>query len=407
MAYVAVLGYGTVGSGVVETLNTNRDTISARCGEPLDIKYVLDLRDFPGEPVQNVLVHEFNTILEDDTVKVVAEVMGGIEPAFTFTKKCLMRGKCVVTSNKELVAEHGAELLKVAAENGVNYMFEASVGGGIPIIRPLNESLAAEDIYEIKGILNGTTNYILTKMKKEGADFDDALKNAQEKGYAERKPDADVLGYDACRKIAILSSLAYGRRVDYNDIYTEGITGVTRNDLLFASKTGGVIKLVAESKKTASGFSARVCPLILPLDSPLSSVDGVFNAILVKGNIIGEVMFYGMGAGKLPTASAVVSDIIDCVKNPGKDIMHRWEADKIAPDNNEERFSKLLIRFACDGETGQINDIRSVFPECEILRHENVSGEFAAVVENVKESALSAAKTRFGETLLNAVRFEN
>lgn len=311
MVQVAVLGYGTVGSGVVEVLETNWESIAKKAGEEIKIKYVLDLRDFPGQPVEKVLVHDYEVIVNDPEVQIVVEVMGGVEPAFTFTKRALEAGKCVCTSNKELVARHGLELLELAKEKQVNYMFEASCGGGIPIIRPLSSSLTADEIDEISGILNGTTNYILTEMAEKYADFNKVLKEAQDKGYAERNPEADVEGHDACRKIAILSSLAYGSHVNYEKIYTEGITKITVEDMKYAAAMGKSVKLLATSKREGDKFSAMVCPVLVGRDNPLYSVSGVFNAIFVHGNMLGDAMFYGSGAGKLPTASAVVADVVD------------------------------------------------------------------------------------------------
>ena len=301
MIQIAVLGYGTVGSGVVEVIDTNHASINKKAGEEINIKYVLDLRDFPGDKIQEKIVHDFNIILEDPEIKIVVEVMGGVEPAYTFTKKALLAGKSVCTSNKELVARHGAELLEIARERNLNYLFEASCGGGIPIIRPLNSSLTADEIDEITGILNGTTNYILTKMTEEGSSFEEVLKDAQEKGYAERNPEADVEGHDACRKIAILSSLALGRQVDYEDIYTEGITKITADDIKYAKEMGKTIKLLAFSRKVDDSFYAMVAPCLIGPTDPLYSVNGVFNAIFVHGNVLGDAMFYGSGAGKLPT----------------------------------------------------------------------------------------------------------
>ena len=311
MVNIAVMGYGTVGSGVVEVINTNGARINQRIGDELQIKYVLDLRDFPGDPIQEKIVHDFDTIVNDPEVQIVVEVMGGIEPAYTFVKKCLLAGKSVATSNKALVAKHGAELLSIARERDINFLFEASVGGGIPIIRPLNSSMTADEIEEITGILNGTTNYMMTKMFYEGSDYDDVLKEAQEKGYAERNPEADVEGYDACRKIAILSSLISGQQVDFEDIYTEGITKISKEDMMYAKAMGMTIKLLATSKRQGDLLQAIVAPYLLRKEHPLYSVNDVFNAIFVHGNVLGDAMFYGSGAGKLPTASAVVADVVD------------------------------------------------------------------------------------------------
>ena len=303
MVKIAVLGYGTVGSGVVEVFRENRGSISKKAGEEIEVKYVLDLRDFPGDPVEKILVHDYQVILEDPEVRVVVETMGGLKPAYEFTKQALLAGKSVCTSNKELVARHGAELMETAREHSVNYLYEASCGGGIPIIRPLCTCLTADEIDEVSGILNGTTNYILTKMTSDGTDFETALHEAQEKGYAERNPEADVEGYDACRKIAILSSLAFGSQVDYQDIYTEGITKITAEDIKYAQAIGVSIKLLATSRRVEGGVYAMVSPVMIGASNPLYSVSGVFNAIFVHGNMLGDAMFYGSGAGKLPTAA--------------------------------------------------------------------------------------------------------
>lgn len=328
MISIAVLGYGTVGSGVVEVINTNHRHINRRAGEEIEIKYVLDLRDFPGDPVESILVHDYNIILNDEDVKVIVEVMGGVEPANTFVRQALMRGKSVCTSNKELVAKYGAELLAIAKEHNVNFLFEASVGGGIPIIRPINQSLTVDHIDEISGILNGTTNYILTKMADEGLSFDTVLKEAQEKGYAERNPEADVCGYDACRKIAILSSLVYGKQVDYEDIYTEGITEITKRDFEYANLLGTSIKLLGTAKKIDDKVYAIVAPFMIDENHCLIGVNGVYNGIFLHGDMLDNVMFYGRGAGKLPTASAVVSDVVDAVKHRHTNIMTIWKPEK-------------------------------------------------------------------------------
>ena len=341
---IAVLGFGTVGSGVYEVIERNYETIAKRAGEVVDIKYVLDLRDFPGQPVQSVLTHNYKDIVDDPEVQIVVEVMGGVEPAYTFVKEALLKGKSVCTSNKELVAKHGAELLEIAKQKRINFLFEASVGGGIPIIRPLNQSLTADEIEEITGILNGTTNYILSKMRDEGLDFDVVLKQAQELGYAERNPEADVEGYDACRKIAILTSLAYGMQVDYEDIYTEGITKITKTDIRYATKLGANIKLFGTSKKIKDKVYAMVAPKMIQDKHPLYSVNDVYNGILVKGNLLGDVMFYGSGAGKYPTASAVVSDVVDATKHQGKNIMTLWSSKQLKLADMSSYESKFFVR---------------------------------------------------------------
>lgn len=316
MINVAILGYGTVGSGVYEILKKNPDAIAKKTGDVLNVKYILDIRDFSDHPEKELFTKDYNDILNDTDVKIVVEVMGGLNPAYDFTKSALLAGKTVVTSNKELVATHGTELIKIAKEKNVNYFFEASVGGGIPIIRPLNQCLAANTIEEINGILNGTTNFILTKMFSEGASFESALSEAQALGYAERNPSADVDGHDACRKTAILTSLATGKFIDYKDIPTEGISGISTTDVHFAEKIGYVIKLIGASKIAEDGkVTAIVAPRLVAKDNQLANVNSVFNAIMVKGDSLGEAMFYGRGAGKLPTASAVVADIIDGAKH--------------------------------------------------------------------------------------------
>lgn len=320
---IAIMGFGVVGSGVGKIIGVGNETMQRRSGEEIEIKHILDLRDFPDSPF-DCFTKDFQDILQDPEVGVVAEVMGGLEPAYSFTKQLLLAGKSVVTSNKELVAKHGTELLAIARENNVSYLFEASVGGGIPIIRPLYSSLAANELTEVLGILNGTTNYILTQMIKEGATFQDALRGAQEKGYAEKDPTADVEGHDTCRKIAILASLAFGRYIDSDEIPCEGISNITLADVAYAERLGGVIKLLGMAEKTEDGVYARVCPAILPKEHPLAGIDDVFNGIMVRGDALGDVMFYGRGAGSLPTASAVVSDIIDCVKHQGQHIRLGW-----------------------------------------------------------------------------------
>ena len=348
MIHVAVLGYGTVGSGVVEVIETNKKDIDKRAATELNIKYILDLRDFPGDPYEDKVVHDYNIILNDPEVTVICETMGGIKPAYDFSKQALMAGKSVCTSNKELVANHGPELIRIARENHCNYLFEASVGGGIPIIRPLNYSLTAEKIDSITGILNGTTNYILTKMDKEGADFEDVLKEAQEKGYAERNPEADVEGYDACRKIAILSSLMCGKNVKYEEIYTEGITKISAADFLYAKQMNKSVKLLAMSRDTEEGFFAMVAPFMISREHPLYCVNDVFNAIYVHGNMLGDSMYYGRGAGKLPTASAVVSDVVDCARHQGKTVMCFWENDDVKVEQIGNHKCKFFVRVAAE-----------------------------------------------------------
>lgn len=360
MIQVAVLGYGTVGSGVVEVIETNKEAINKRAGAELNIKYILDLRDFPGDPYESKVVHDYNIILNDPEVAIICETMGGIKPAYDFSKQALLAGKSVCTSNKELVASHGPELISIARENHCNYLFEASVGGGIPIIRPLNYSLTAEKIDSITGILNGTTNYILTKMDKEEADFQDVLREAQEKGYAERNPEADVEGYDACRKIAILSSLMCGKNVKYEEIYTEGITKISVADFKYAKQMNKSVKLLAMSRDTENGFFAMVAPFLISKDHPLYSVSDVFNAVYVHGNMLGDSMYYGRGAGKLPTASAVVSDVVDCARHLGKTVMCFWENEDVKVTGIEEDQGKFFVRVTSAQKDAAINTFGSL-----------------------------------------------
>lgn len=344
MINIAILGYGVVGSGVYEITDKNSDGIKKRSGSLVNVKRVLDLREFNDHPRKEIFTKNYDDILNDGEISIVVETMGGVNPAYDFTKRALLAGKSVVTSNKELVAAHGTELLKIAKQKDVNYMFEASVGGGIPIIRPLHECLAANEVIEIFGILNGTTNYILTKMIKEGESFENALKEAQQKGYAERNPEADVEGHDAARKICILSSLAFGKAVDVKKVYAEGITKISLDDVAAASNFGYVIKLIGYTGRIGEKVICRVSPMLVPESSPLSGVDDVFNAIMVRGDAIGDVMFYGPGAGKLPTASAVMGDVIDIVRE-GKNKNYVWsESDSDYVLDKGEAKVKLFVR---------------------------------------------------------------
>ncbi len=381
MIKIAVLGYGTVGSGVVEVIEKNKDMVNKKAGEELSIKYILDLRDFPGDPYENKVVHDYQTIVNDPEIQIICETMGGTGAAYEFTKQALQVGKSVCTSNKELVAAHGPELLTMAKEHKCNYLFEASVGGGIPIIRPLNYSLTAEKIESITGILNGTTNYILSKMEKEGADFDAVLKRAQEKGYAERNPEADVEGYDACRKIAILSSLMLGENVDYRKVYTEGITKITATDFAYAKEMDMSIKLLAMSKEVGDETLAMVAPFMISADHPLHMVNGVFNAVFVHGNMLGDSMYYGKGAGKLPTASAVVSDVIDCARHIGKVIMCFWDAADAKLMNVEEAENKFFFRV----KSGNGEKVKAVFGEVKSVKLSGMDEEEAFVTSLMKE----------------------
>ena len=399
MIQVAVMGYGTVGSGVVEVIEKNKEEINKKSGEDINIKYILDLRDFPGDPYADKVVHDVEMILNDPEIKIICETMGGLKPAYDFTKRALKSGISVCTSNKELVAAHGPELIRIAHENKCNYLFEASVGGGIPIIRPLNYSLTAEKIDGITGILNGTTNYILSKMEKEGADFEDVLKEAQEKGYAERNPEADVEGYDACRKIAILSSLMCGKNVKYEDIYTEGITKITATDFVYAHAMGKTIKLLAQSKEVDGCFYAMVAPFMISKSHPLYMVNDVFNAVYVHGNMLGDSMYYGRGAGKLPTASAVVSDVVDCARHIGKVIMCFWDAQDVALTGIGEASRRFFVRVAQDKESQALQ----VFASVSVIEAD-VEGEFAFVTEQMTEKDFNQKAEEVG--IISRIRIE-
>lgn len=404
MINVAILGYGTVGSGVYEVIKTNNAIINKKAGQEVNIKYVLDLRDFPGDPVEDVLVHDYDTILNDDEVEVIAEVMGGVEPAYTFVKSALMKGKSVCTSNKELVAKHGPELIEIAREHGRNFFFEASCGGGIPIIRPLIECITADDVQEIVGILNGTTNYILTKMSREGLAFDTVLKEAQDLGYAERNPAADIEGFDACRKIAILASVVYGKNVDFEDVYTEGITKITDVDFKYANKIGYSVKLFGKAKKVDGKFYAYVAPVMINQEHPLFAVNDVFNGIMVKGNVLGDVMFYGSGAGKLPTASAVVSDMVDAIKNLNDNVLIDWSSDKLELTDIKNSEKKFFVRMSGDADE-QKAAVEKVFGDVEIIRLNDVSGEFAFITDTMTEGKYEEAAKAF-ENIITRIRIE-
>jgi len=378
---IAVLGYGTVGSGVVEVLKVNKENIARRARQEIEVKYVLDLREFPGDPVAEILVHDYDVIVNDPEVGIVVETMGGVNPAYEYAKRALESGKSVCTSNKELVARHGAELLELARTKSVNFLFEASVGGGIPIIRPLNQSLTADEIEEITGILNGTTNYILTQMRDEGVDFETALKDAQAKGFAERNPAADIEGFDACRKIAILTSLTYGMQVQFEEIQTEGITKITDTDIRYADALGANIKLFASSRKVDNKVYAMVAPRMIRPNHPLFSVNGVFNAILVRGNVLGDVMFYGSGAGKLPTASAVVSDVVDATKHDGINIMQLWSSKKLELADTGSLKNQFFVRVKeSDREKAE-----KLFGFREIAKLGDKTEEFAFVTDELSE----------------------
>ncbi len=404
MIKIAVLGYGTVGSGVVEVIQTNQELINKRVGEELDIKYVLDLRDFPGTPAEHLIVHDFEQIVNDEEVKIVVEVMGGTGVAYDFTKRSLLAGKSVVTSNKALVAKHGAELLAIAKEKNINYLYEASVGGGIPIIRPLTSSLTGDEILEITGIVNGTTNFMMTKMYNENANYGTVLKEAQDLGYAERDPSADVEGHDACRKIAILSSIISGKLVDFEEIFTEGITKITTIDIKYAKAMNKKIKLLASCKREGDKLCAIVAPCLVSPEHPLYSVDDVFNAIFVKGNMLGDSMFYGSGAGKLPTASAVVGDVVEAAKNPGRSMMSTWSAEKLELIGKSETKKRFFVRVNAKKEE-LLSKVQEVFGEIEVVTLEGEESEFGFVTEVMSEGAFDMCAAKCPE-ICHMIRVE-
>ncbi len=399
---IAVMGYGTIGSGVVEVLQTNREVITQRVGEPLEVKYVLDLREFPGDPVEKLLIHDFETILKDAEVGIVVETMGGLEPAHTFVRQCLEAGKSVVTSNKALVASFGVELMELARDRQCNFLFEASCGGGIPIIRPLNTSLAGDVIDEVTGILNGTTNYMMTKMSEEGAEFDRVLQDAQEKGYAEADPTADIEGYDSCRKIAILSTLAYGKFVDFEEVYTEGITKITAADMEYAKSLGMTIKLLGTSHRDKEQVYAMVAPFMVSPDSPLYSVSDVFNAIFVHGNMLGDAMFFGSGAGKRPTASAVVGDVIDAARHKGVTIWSNWSSEKQELVPIDDVKGRFFVRIS--GNANEADALQQEFGSCKMLCLEQYPEEFALLTSEMTEAEYKAHAATIENRVISMIR---
>ena len=386
MAKVAIMGYGTVGSGVYDIIKTNSDKLSRSAnGESVDIKYILDIRDFDDHPEKELFTKEFNDILNDDEVSVVAEVMGGLHPAYEFTKSLLEAGKSVVTSNKELVATYGTELLEIARGKNVNYFFEASVGGRIPIIRPMHQCLTANNILKIAGILNGTTNYILDQMIRKGKTFETALK------------DADIEGHDACRKIAILASLASGKMIDYNDIDTDGITNITLDDVKYAAAMDSVIKLIGYAQFDENGkVYSIVSPMVIKNSSPLAGVDGVFNAIMVTGDCVGDVMFYGKGAGKLPTASAVVADVVDAVKHSDRSKKIFWEkpAENIMADIDSKKF-EYFVRT-----TDSAENVQKIFGKCEFVDN-IIDNESAFVTSPLTKSEVEEKLAKLSDVVAN------
>ena len=401
MINIAILGFGVVGSGTAEVLTQNKAIIEKKIGQEINIKYILDLRDFPDSPFGSLVVHDFNTIVNDPEVSVVAEMMGGSHPAYDFTIACLKAGKSVVTSNKEVVANFGTELLSVAKENGVSYLFEASVGGGIPIIRPLREDLASNNVTAISGILNGTTNYILTKMDVEGASFEAVLKDAQAKGYAEANPAADVEGLDAARKIVILAAMAFGKRIDPNTILCEGITKITTADSELAKELGYAIKLIGYTTKIDGKILAMVSPRLIPRDNPIFGVSYVNNGILVTADMVGQVMFYGPGAGKLPTASAVTGDLVDIMAHtPAGIISPVWEdaaSDEIA--NPEDYVCRHLVVLDAPASAG--DDLAARFNFREVCFE---TGRFAFITAEMSEADVKAKIAAAGYPLVSRIR---
>lgn len=401
MVSIAIMGHGVVGSGVAEVLLKNADSIAKKAGDSIEVKRILDLREFPDSPFADRFTKNFDDIVNDADIRIVVETMGGLHPSYEFVKACLENGKSVVTSNKELVAAKGDELLRLAKDNNLNFLFEASVGGGIPILRPLDQCLAANEVHEIAGILNGTTNFMLTKMIEEDMPFDDALKLAQQLGYAEREPSADVDGHDAARKICILASLAFGRHVFPDQVHTEGIRNVSLDDVKAAAKMGGVIKLIGRAKKQGDKISCIVAPMIVKEDENLlAQVRDVFNGIMVRGDVIGDVMFYGRGAGKLPTASAVVADVIDEVKHMRSRKYLFWESgapDYVMPYTADTTAAMVRLSGVSPAEA------EAVFGAVEVLSHEG--GELALVTAVMSEQALAEAVASFGEgRVLSCIR---
>lgn len=397
---IAIMGFGTIGSGVYEVLENNKEKIAANVGQVIEVKHILDLRDFPDSPAADKITHDFGVIAQDEEVAIVVEAMGGVEPAYTFVKTCLEAGKNVVTSNKALVAAHGTELLQIARDKNINFQFEASVGGGIPIIRPLYTCLMGEKVEEITGILNGTTNFILTKMDKEGASFDAVLKEAQALGYAEADPTADVGGHDTCRKISILTAMATGKEVNYEDIYTEGITKITDTDFKYAEKLGTSVKLFGSSRIEGDKVVAFVAPMMIAKEHPLYAVSDVYNGVLVKTNMLGTSMYYGRGAGKLPTASAVVADIMEEAKNLNNNIPLGWGAQKLAIAPVEESAHAYFVRVA--GAADALAEVACRYlGQCKVVTLDGLD-EFAVVTEVMSEKAFNEAKEALEEKLAAA-----
>ena len=378
MISIAVLGYGTIGSGVVEVIERNQKVIAGRAGDSIYVKYVLDLREFPDDPINEKVVHDFNIIKNDPEIEIVVEAMGGVEPAFTFAKGALEAGKHFATSNKALIAARGSELIALAKKKNVNCMFEASVGGGIPIIRTLCACLTGDVIEEVSGILNGTTNYMLTSMTEDGSEFDDVLKEAQRLGYAEADPSADIEGGDACRKIAILTSLISGKFADFEEIHTEGITNISAADIKYAKVLGKKIKLIASTYKEGDTYLPLVAPYMVGPGQQLYNVDGVFNAVFVKGNMLGDSLYFGSGAGKLPTASAVVGDVVDCARHLEEHVPMGWSSEKLILADYRKHAYRYFVRTSA-GEDA----VKEIFPDAEFITAEGIEGETAFTTQKI------------------------
>lgn len=401
--YVAILGFGVVGSGVAEIITENGKSIKENSNVELKLKHILDIRDFENSPYAQYMTKSFDDILNDDEVDIVVETMGGVNPAYDFVSRCLSKGKHVVTSNKELVAKKGYELLTIARNNNVNFLFEASVGGGIPIIRPISRCLAGNRISEIAGILNGTTNFILNKMIVDKMDFSSALKLAQDNGYAEKDPTADIEGHDACRKICILASLAFGSHVYPDGVYTEGISKITLEDVETAGKMGYVIKLIARTKKLQNGkISIMVSPALVSKESMLAGVNGVFNACLVRGDMTGDILMYGKGAGKLATASAVIGDVIDCASNYEERKFFGWEDEKKDYiEKCENTQTALFVRVKAGCADCVLKEAKESFGAKEVL---SLGDEVSFITETDTEKVLFEKLHNSALNILSVIR---
>ena len=409
MAKIAIMGFGTVGSGVLEVCRRNAASIARRAGEPVEVKYILDVRDFSGSPDAALFTKSIDTILNDPEIKVVVETIGGTKFAYPYVRRCLESGRSVCTSNKEMVATYGAELLALAKEHSAAFLFEASVGGGTPIITPMHQCLAANHISSIRGIVNGTTNFILTRMINDGMAFEDALKLAQDNGYAERDPSADILGFDACRKVCILASLCFGKHVYPDQVHTEGITEITLEDVEYAKDWGGVIKLLGRARKSEDGkhIYAIVSPAFVDHHSQLASVDDVFNAILVRGDAIGDVVFYGRGAGKLPTASAVVGDVIDCARHENKQKFFGWaDSEEGYVSDYLDMPTALYVRARAQQKQQVISSAEKTFGEIKLLKRAGApEDEFAFVTPVASERELrTKLETLLGAEIISTIR---